>query len=99
VLQLEKLKAKDLSAPLRIYKTWAWKLWGKETLGGLRLRWENNIKWDFREIGNDGVAWTGESPVMNFVEHVDYFPWPTEWFQLFKTISLLWNEGTMIASP
>jgi hypothetical protein len=30
---------------------------GKRPLGRARLRWENNIKMDFREIGWEGVDW------------------------------------------
>jgi hypothetical protein len=30
---------------------------GKKPLGRRRRRWEDNIKMDFREIGNDGANW------------------------------------------
>jgi hypothetical protein len=29
----------------------------RRPLGRSRLRWEDNIKMDFREIGNDGANW------------------------------------------
>jgi hypothetical protein len=33
------------------------KLKGKRPLGRPRLRWEDNIKMDLREIGTDGANW------------------------------------------
>jgi hypothetical protein len=32
---------------------------GKRPLGRLRRRWVDNIKMDLREIGWDGMVWTG----------------------------------------
>jgi hypothetical protein len=34
---------------------------GKRPLGRPRRRWVDNIKMDFREIGWDGVVWSGSN--------------------------------------
>jgi hypothetical protein len=38
-----------------IYKVLVWRPEGKRLLGRPRLRWEDNIKMDLREIGIDGA--------------------------------------------
>jgi hypothetical protein len=40
-----------------VYRVWVGRPEGKRPLGRPRLRWEDNIKLDFRETGIDGANW------------------------------------------
>jgi hypothetical protein len=41
----------------KVYKVFVGKPEGKRPLGRPRLRWENGIRMDLREIGLEGVDW------------------------------------------
>jgi hypothetical protein len=40
-----------------VHRVLVWRSEGKRPLGRPRRRWEDNIKMDLREIGNDGANW------------------------------------------
>jgi hypothetical protein len=40
-----------------VYRVLVWRPGGERPLGRPRRRWENNIKLDLTEIGNDGANW------------------------------------------
>jgi len=40
-----------------VYRVLVVKPEGKKTLGRPRLRWEDNIKMDLKEVGSDGMDW------------------------------------------
>jgi hypothetical protein len=42
----------------RCLQGFGWEVRSKRLLGRPRLRWEDNIKMDLREIGIDGANWT-----------------------------------------
>jgi len=42
-----------------VYRVLVGKPHGRRQLGGLRRRWEDNIKIDLQEVGFGGEAWAG----------------------------------------
>jgi hypothetical protein len=42
-----------------VYRVLMGKPEGKRPLGRPRHRWENNISWDFQEVGCEGMDWIG----------------------------------------
>jgi hypothetical protein len=50
-----------MGEPRNAYRILVGKPEGKRPLGRPRCRWVDNIKMDLREIGWDGVVWTGSN--------------------------------------